>query len=86
MDVLREVGMEGVIASSGREKYLVTELVECDLYRILEGDKKASKCYAGEYMREYSWAEARNAQLSKLKYQLFTTNMEIMIRTDFYMC
>ena len=86
MDVLREVGMEGVIASSGREKYLVTELVECDLYRILEGDKKASKGYAGEYMREYSWAEARNAQLSKLKYQLFTTNMEIMIRTDFYMC
>ena len=25
---------------TGREKYLVTELVECDLYRILEGDKK----------------------------------------------
>lgn len=66
MDVLREVGVEKIIETSGREKYLVTELVECDLYRILEGNKDAARCYAGEYMREYSWAETRNAQLSSM--------------------
>lgn len=66
VDALREVGIEDIIASDGRKKYIVTEKVECDLYRILAGDREALKSYCGEYMREYSWAEVRNAQLNRM--------------------
>ena len=49
-----------------REKYIDCSMVDCDLYRILEGDIDAVPYYVGEYMREYSWAETRNAQLSSI--------------------
>lgn len=31
--------------------------LECDYYRLLEGDATAKECYNGEYMSNYSWAE-----------------------------
>ena len=63
MDVLREAGVDDIIGLSGREKYLRTENVDCDFYKVLEGDEEAKKYYVGEFMQEYSWAEPRNAQL-----------------------
>ena len=63
MDALREAGVEEIIGSSGREKYIHTEKVDCDFYKVLEGDEEACKYYVGEFMQEYSWAEVRNAQL-----------------------
>lgn len=63
MDTLRAVNAENIIDSSGREKYLRTELVDCDFYKVLDGDKEAVRYYTGEFMKEYSWAEERNAQL-----------------------
>lgn len=66
MDVLEEAGAGHIIASKGREKYIVMDEVDCDLYKILDGDKEAAKRYSGEYMRNYSWAEVRNAQLSRM--------------------
>ena len=66
VDALREVGIEDILVSDGRKKYIVTEKVDCDLYRILAGDREALKSYCGEYMREYSWAEVRNAQLNRM--------------------
>lgn len=68
LDTLKEKGIEDIISSDGRKKYLLTEQVECDLYSILEGDREAVKNYGGEYMRQYSWAEMRNAQLSNIKF------------------
>lgn len=41
--------------------------VDCDLYHILTDDRKSIQNYAGEYLKEYSWAESRNAQLDSLK-------------------
>ena len=43
------------------------EEVECDLYQILEGDIGSIQNYAGEYLKEYSWAESRNAQIYSIK-------------------
>lgn len=65
-EVLTEAGIEEIIGSEGREKFIRTDKIDCDLYRILNGDKAISVKYAGEYMREYSWAEFRNAQLSQI--------------------
>lgn len=31
--------------------------LECDFYKLLEGDKSAKALYHGEYMSNYSWAE-----------------------------
>lgn len=63
MDALREEGVEEIIGSSGREKYLRTEKVECDFYKVLDGEEDSYKYYSGEFMQEYSWAEVRNAQI-----------------------
>lgn len=67
MDVLKEKGIDNLIESAGRKKFLRTELVDCDLYSFMSGDKDTINRYCGEYMREYSWAEIKNAQMNDIK-------------------
>lgn len=64
--LLEDAGIGHILVSKNRQRWLVRESVDCDLYRILAGDPDAGKAYAGEYLREYSWAEATNARLTKL--------------------
>lgn len=63
---LRSVDAEEILVTQGKRRSLNTEMVECDLYRILGGDKLAASRYAGEYLREYSWAEMTNAMLDNI--------------------
>lgn len=65
-DGLEQYGIGNIIASEGNRRFLRTNLVDCDLYRILAGDAKTSVRYDGEYLREYSWAEDRNGQLHRM--------------------
>ena len=65
-DKLREEGIEHIIASAGRMKYIHTDQVECDLYQMLAGDEEVIARYEGKYLQRYSWAEERNAQLMKI--------------------
>ena len=67
VDALKERSIAYIVQSEGRKKYLETKQVECDLYRFLNGDAEVINSYCGEYMREYSWAETRNAQLNGIK-------------------
>ncbi|MDD6655683.1 MAG: response regulator [Lachnospiraceae bacterium] len=67
MDALKEAGIDDIIVSEGRKKILLTEKVDCDLYRMLAGEEEVIQSYGGEYMREYSWAETRTAQLDSIK-------------------
>ena len=46
---------------------MVTDLVDCDLYRILDGNVEELRNYGGCYLQEYFWAEARNGQLNSIK-------------------
>lgn len=62
-DILEEAGVGNLIDSHENRRFLRTELVDCDLYQILNGDKQAAKKYGGQYLQEYDWAEERNAQL-----------------------
>ncbi len=39
--------------------------VDCDYYRLLNGDPSAVRLFAGEYMSQYSWAESTCAWLVK---------------------
>lgn len=65
-DSLEKAGIGSIVGSEGNRRFLRTGLVDCDLYRILSGEKEAARRYAGEYMREYSWAEERNGQLYRM--------------------
>ncbi|MDD5948937.1 MAG: response regulator [Lachnospiraceae bacterium] len=67
-DCLKEVGIDHIVVSEGKKKWIRTEQVECDLYQMLAGDAEAIKKYSGEYLRQYSWAEYRNAQLNEIKW------------------
>ena len=62
-DTLEEAGAGHIIDSREIRRFLKVEEVDCDLYRVLAGDKQATKSYGGQYLQEYSWAEGRNSQL-----------------------
>lgn len=63
VDALESAGVGDIIGKSAKHRYLKMEEIDCDLYRILAGDKQAARKYSGEYLKEYAWAETRNAQL-----------------------
>lgn len=67
MDELKKYGIESIIGSDEKNKYIVKDMVDCDLYRILDGDTEGLKSYGGYYLKEYSWSETRNAQLDSMK-------------------
>lgn len=60
---LEEAGVGDILETRRDHRRIKVDEVDCDLYRILSGDKRASKLYSGQYLSEYSWAEERNAQL-----------------------
>ncbi len=65
-DALKTVGADDVVYTSDNRRYIKADAVSCDLYRILAGDKQASRKYNGEYLSEYQWSEGRNAQIMKM--------------------
>ena len=66
-DKLKEAGIEHIIGSTGKKKYIRSDQVECDLYQMLKGDEEVIGIYSGMYLRRFSWAEERNAQLQEIK-------------------
>lgn len=66
LDMLKELGIDSIICSDGRKRYIDQEMVSCDLYGIIAGDVTALRKYNQEYMRRFSWAEDRNAWLYSL--------------------
>ncbi|MDE6911948.1 MAG: response regulator [Lachnospiraceae bacterium] len=60
---LQNAGAEGVLKRSFNSLAVATEKIDCDYYRLLEGDPVAANQYQGDYMPSYSWAESRNAAL-----------------------
>ena len=68
-NILEEAGVSKLLVTIGNTKYLDTdsEQIDCDLYRMLDGDKEIINSYTGIYFRRYSWAEDRTAQLDAVK-------------------
>ncbi len=62
-NTLKNIGMEELLIREHRDLAIRKDMVECDYYRMLEGDMDAVNSYRGEYMIEYSWAELTNARL-----------------------
>ena len=60
---LREIGMEELLIRERRQLAIRRDLVDCDYYRMRDGDTAAVNAYFGEYMKQYSWAELTAGRL-----------------------
>lgn len=59
------LGVPGVVERNGKGGMrVVTDLLDCDYYRHLEGDAQAARSYVGQYMQQYDFAEETAIQLS----------------------
>ncbi len=65
-DSLEDADIGDIIESKGNRRFIRTDMVDCDLYRIMSGDTETMKKYDGQYLQEYEWAEERNAQLYQM--------------------
>ena len=69
--ILDEAGASELILTKGQTKYINTEIVDCDLYRMLKGDEKVISEYRGEYLGErflqFKWVQQRKKQLENIK-------------------
>ena len=66
-DTLRKYGVGELFELKNRTLRIVPEMIQCDLYRFLDGDSHAIGAYLGEYMTQYAWASAKEAELLKIK-------------------
>lgn len=60
---LADIGMEDLLLRRRNQLAIVTELLDCDYYRMLDGDMEAVNAFRGEYMAQYSWAELTKGNL-----------------------
>lgn len=65
--MLGDEGISDIIVTKGQTKCINTDMVECDLYLMLAGDKSAIAKYDGAYLSRFAWAKERNAQLREIK-------------------
>ena len=66
-DTLRNSGIEDLFELKNRCLRIRPEMIDCDLYRFLKGDKEAVSAYCGEYMSQYTWAANTEARLSLIQ-------------------
>ena len=64
---LQECGIPQLVVTENGTIRLRTELVDCDLYRFLDGEEAAIRSFHGEYMTAYSWAEETAGELAAIK-------------------
>ena len=60
---LRSIGMERLLIRERRQLAIRCDMVDCDYFRMRDGDSAAVNAYNGEYMKQYSWAELTAAKL-----------------------
>jgi two-component SAPR family response regulator len=60
---LADVGFGGVLLHRRNQLAILTEKLDCDYYRMLDGDMEAVNAFRGEYMAQYSWAELTKGNL-----------------------
>ncbi|MCR5399745.1 MAG: response regulator [Lachnospiraceae bacterium] len=56
--VLKDADLDDVINKKKGMIRVVPELFDCDYYRWIDGEPSAINAFNGEYMSQYSWAEA----------------------------
>ncbi len=67
---LEEHGITGIVESINGKRRLVTEAVDCDLYRYLEDPAGHMHEYRGSYLTNYSWGEVTLGELENLSWEI----------------
>lgn len=60
---LDRIGMGEVLVRKRGEAAICRDMLDCDYYRLLDGEPEASRRFRGEYMTQYSWAEYTEGEL-----------------------
>ena len=60
---LSAIGREGLLLHRRNQLAILPEGLDCDYYRMLDGDMEAVNSFRGEYMAQYSWAELTKGNL-----------------------
>lgn len=58
-------GMEFFVSERAK-CYIVPDKIDCDYYRFLKNPNGEAEFYNGEYMSQYSWAEATNGKINRI--------------------
>ena len=66
-DTLREIGCEKAVTGARGVLGVICENVNCDYYLWMEGKAPETGAFFGEYMQQYSWAEATLGRLEMQK-------------------
>ena len=61
---LESVGMGDVLIRRRNQLAVNMDRLDCDYYRMLDGDTSAENSFRGEYMEQYSWAEPTKGRLA----------------------
>ena len=64
---LEDNGIGNILEMKSGFIRVVPELIDCDLYRFMNGDIEAINAYRGEYMIAYPWAELTEAYMDRLQ-------------------
>ena len=64
---LESAGAQDIFELKNGTMRILTEELDCDLFRFLSGDPSAINAYRGEYMNAYSWASFTEAFLDRIK-------------------
>ena len=59
----RSIGMEPLLIRSSGWIAVDRAMLDCDLYRLLDGDLRELNRFNGQYMQQYSWAELTAGRL-----------------------
>ena len=62
-DTLKEYNISEIMEMKSGAMRVCPELIDCDMYRYLEGDEAAIKEFRGVYMNSYYWASLTEASL-----------------------
>ena len=62
--VLKQIGQEDLVIRRSGQIAIKRDAIDCDYYKLLDGDVDAVNAFHGEYMIQYSWAEMTAGQLA----------------------
>lgn len=62
-NTLKAIGLEEALQREHRQTAIRRDMVDCDYYRMLDGDVSALNAFNGQYMIDYSWAELTSGKL-----------------------
>ena len=60
---LDRIGMGELLIRRSGQLAVRRDMVDCDYYRMLEGDSAAINSFDGQYMQQYPWAELTSGRL-----------------------